>query len=97
MCLPIVLLDVILELVLTLDRILGHVGVGSELDGVCSQREGEKGSARAAVDQVVPVLEAYGRLIDQRRAQRRVQRQVGHLKVIDRGMSWVRSVKRPLL
>src|SRR4029077_12554608 len=53
---------VILKLVFALDRVLRHVGVCAELDVI---REREQRHLRGAVDQIVPILEPNGELVDQ--------------------------------
>ena len=84
-CFPNRLGDVIFELVFTLNRVLRHVGIGAELD---SARERDQRCPRAAVNQVVPVLETNRETVDQGRSQIGVQGQVGHLKVVNGEVSF---------
>src|SRR5579864_1438660 len=83
---------VVFELVLTLNRVLGNIGVGTELD---AGWEREKRRTRAAVNQVVPILETKGELIDQGGSKGRVYRQVGDLQVIDGEVSFC-QIKEPV-
>src|SRR6185312_13378822 len=71
--------DVVLELPLALERLLGNVGVGSER----SVRKYDQRLADVAGDQVIPILEAERRLIDQRWRQKRIQGQIGQLQMVD--------------
>ena len=61
--------DVVLELPLALERLLGNVGVGAEARAAgaavvaSAAREGDQRYANLAVDDVVPILEAEGEAI----------------------------------
>src|SRR5262249_53883410 len=81
--------DIVLELPLPLERLLRNVCVspkaGTAVTAVVAATAGEsdKWHTNLAVNYVVPILETKGEAVDGRIGQRRVQRQIRKLQVIE--------------
>jgi hypothetical protein len=59
---------------------LGHVRVGAEANAI---GEGEVGSAYFGIDQIIPILEADGKVVDGSWSEDRGKGEVGEDEVVD--------------